>query len=67
MDSKDIDYDKLLEMWAEKIYEKVTHIEKKEPKDEYGKGRQAGAIEGYLMAMAILNRLEKLEEYKKGE
>ena len=67
-----MEYKELLDLWDEKIFEKVdnitTTLESMDEKDYYSyrHGRLEGYQEGLLMATSILSRLEQLHpEVKK--
>jgi len=56
-----INYEKLLDDWAEKLYKDAEAIEKRfdDNSFSYRRGKQEGYIDGLIMAIAILNRMEK--------
>ena len=62
----EIDYDKLLNEWADEIYKKADKAREDYGYQENGdfkNGRLMGYADGLIMAISILTRLEK--KYKK--
>ena len=57
-----IDYDKLLDEWAEKVFKKADEARDRYEEEDVGTTRSSycrGYMEGLLMATAILSRMEK--------
>lgn len=58
----ELDYDKILDEWADQIYKKVENYRKQiEDIDDYTykKGRLSGYADGLILAICMLNRIEQ--------
>lgn len=65
-----MDYDQILDEWADEIYKKIDKLREKMESEPFGTTTYLvcrGYIDGLAMSLAIQNRIEKKYKNKKGE